>query len=141
MKTPRKILFHRHAAADAKLDALRRKVVAQLPSTPAARREPLPLHFALTLWREHIRPARYIWAGVAATWVLIFGLNFSARETSTSSLAQVPPPSPQALAAWRQQFHVLAALTEINPPRPVVAPPKPTTPQPRSNRRPDWFAA
>ncbi len=86
------------------------------------------------------RPNRAAWAGLATVWVAILALNFSARDNSTVATRQVSPPSPEAIAAWRQQRRELASLTEPNQSREIEAP-KPRLLQPRSNRRPETFAA
>jgi len=88
------------------------------------------------------RPQRIAWASLVGLWLIILGMNFSLRENSSTTIAaSTAAPSPEALAAWRRQYRALAALTEITPSRPIVAPSKPTIPQPRSNRRPEWLAA
>ena len=86
------------------------------------------------------RPHRAAWAGLATVWVAIMALNFSARDNSTVATKQVAPPSPEAIAAWRQQRRELASFTEPNQAREIEAP-KPRLPQPRSNRRTETFAA
>jgi hypothetical protein len=86
------------------------------------------------------RPQRAAWAGLATVWVAIMALNFSARDNSTVATRQISPPSPEAIAAWRQQRRELASLTEPNQSREIEAP-KPRLPQPRSNRRTETFAA
>lgn len=86
MKTPREILLQRHQAADAKLNQIRREVIAQLEKPPVARAEWLPLCALLKLWRELIWPARRIWAGLATTWVFIL------IAPTCPKAARLPPP-------------------------------------------------
>lgn len=88
------------------------------------------------------RPQRAAWGSLAAVWLVIMGLNLAARDSSTTAQIQTfTPPSPQALAAWRQQRRELAGLTDPASVRPIVTPPKQAFPQPRSNRRDEWLAA
>ncbi len=88
------------------------------------------------------RPQRAAWGSLAAVWLVILGLNQTARDSSATALTQnFTPPSPQALAAWRQQRRELAGLTDPTPTRPIVTTPKQSLPQPRSNRRDEWNAA
>lgn len=86
-----------------------------------------------------LRPQRVAWCGLALVWVVILALNFSVRDNSASVQARnLTSPSPEALAAWRQQRRDLAALTELSQPREVEAP-KRRPPQPRSSRREETF--
>src|SRR5208282_3767715 len=79
MKTPREILLERHLTAAPKLDAIRQSAVAAVCdrriSTDRAheRRSQTAVTMILeTFWRELIWPSRRIWAGLAATWILVF---------------------------------------------------------------------
>ena len=88
------------------------------------------------------RPQRAAWGSLAAVWLVILALNLAARDNSATAQTQnFTPPSPQALAAWRQQRRELAGLTDPTPARPIVTTPKQSLPQPRSNRRDEWNAA
>lgn len=137
MKTPREILFRRHDAADVKLDALRREVVAQLPPTPSARHEPLPLYIALTIWRELILPARRIWAGLAAAWALLLVANtqISSPPRATAS-AQNSAPTKLWLK-YQEEKQLLAELTGT-PESKIVTPAIPFAPRPRSEHLHRW---
>jgi hypothetical protein len=86
------------------------------------------------LWRELIWPSRRIWAGLAATWILIFVFNFSQRDPAELMARKSPPPSPEMILTFRQQEKLLAELMEPNEPQ-AVPPPKPFLPQPRSEGR------
>lgn len=132
MKTPRDILLERHRAADPKLDAIRREVVwegrrAAVPKFRVADTATLPV----LIWRELIIPSRRIWAGLAATWILIFVFNFAQRDPAELMARKTPPPSPEMILTFRQQERLLAELIGPNEPQ-AVAPPKPFLPQPRS---------
>ena len=120
MKTLREILFARHRTAAPKLDAIRREVLSAefvregrrvaVPKFRIADAATLPL----LVWRELIFPCRRTWAALAAVWVLIFIFNFSQRDKAELAARKLPPPSPEAIMAWRQQEKLLAEL--IGPP-------------------------
>lgn len=137
MKTPREILFHRHQATDAKLDALRHEVVAQLPSVVSLRHEALPLRLLFTFWRELILPAHRIWAGLAVAWVLLLIANSQLAPPPRSTFAaqnNVPMELWQRYQEERRLFAELTGATETK----AVPPVKPFTPRPRSESLPRW---
>jgi hypothetical protein len=74
------------------------------------------------------------WAGLAAVWLVILGINLATRETQPLMAKHASPVSPQVFMAYREQERLLA---ELLGPReaPVAEPPKPVAPQPRSERR------
>ena len=74
------------------------------------------------------------WAGLAAAWLLIAGLDFAASEPSAYTVARrPPPPSPQLRELLRQQDLMLAELIGL-PGKPAAQPATPPVPQPRSQR-------
>jgi|SRR5882672_10346806 len=80
------------------------------------------------------------WAGLAAIWVLILGLNFAAREPSPAEVArQAAPLSPQMREMLQQQEQLFAEL--VGPSEKPEARPKPAPLQPRSQRRDDFVTA
>jgi hypothetical protein len=81
------------------------------------------------------------WAGLAAIWVLIMGLNFATREPRQIELtAQQALPSPQMRELLRQQEQLLAELIGPNEP-PEADRPKTASHQPRSQRCEDFLNA
>ena len=55
------------------------------------------------------------WAGLAAVWLLMFGLSIATREPSQPGFAQKPArPSPQMREMLRQQERLLAELVGPN---------------------------
>ena len=117
MKTPRELLLARHAAAQPRLDALRKTVLAELPAAGAS----VPARsWRTTLWEQLVVAGRPAWIGLAAAWTLIVVLN-SASATATDqrpSVAAAQAPSPEVaalLAAQRQLFVELTAPAD--PPR------------------------
>ncbi|HKW31176.1 MAG TPA: hypothetical protein VJT54_17765 [Verrucomicrobiae bacterium] len=98
------------------------------------------LTFAATLgnavrlpFRELIWPCRRIWMGLAAVWVVILAVNFSAHDTELVA-GKSPPPTPEMILTFRQQERLLAELIGPNEPR-VAVPPKPFSPRPSSERQ------
>jgi hypothetical protein len=120
MKTPHDILLKRHQAAAAKLDAIRCGVLsAEFKVGQASRLSLISLFFQMKagwkpvlclLWRELIFPCRRTWAALAAVWVALFIFNVSQRDQSELAARKLPPPSPEAIMAWRQQELLLAEL-------------------------------
>ncbi len=141
MKTPRNILFARHKAAMPKLDTIRREVMAtelnNQETKEQSRRSVFVTWFLCCsnkIWLELIWPSRRIWAGLAATWILILVFNFSQRDPAKLMARKSPPPSPEMILTFRQQEKLLAELIGPNEPQ-AVAPPKSFLPQPRSEGR------
>ena len=143
MKTPREILFARHQAAAPKLDAIRREIVEAefKPVGQASRLSPVSSQMETgwkpvlcLLWRELIFPCRRIWAGLATTWILIFGFNFAQRDPAELLARKSPPPAPLMILTFRQQERLLTELIGPNEVQ-AVAPTKPFLPQPRSEGR------
>ncbi len=133
MKTPRDILFHRHRAAESKLNALRHEVVAQLAPVATERPDALPWRVAFTLWRELILPAHRIWAGLACAWVLLLLVN---SQLAPPPRATVAGQDDSSMAFWqryqeeRRFFAELSGVAGIK----AVPPAQPFTPRPRSER-------
>ncbi len=139
MKTPRELLLARHQSAAPKLDAIRRKIIAELnhevtkkQSFFAAFVSSFPAR-SRNLWLELIWPSRRVWASLAAVWLLLFAANFSMRDHSQPQLA-VAPPLPQTILAFHQQEQMLTELIGPNDP-PPAEPAKPIQPRPTSERR------
>ena len=61
-------------------------------------------------WLELIWPCRRFWAGLAAVWIALFIFNVSQRDKLELAARRLPPPSPEAIMAWRQQERLLAEL-------------------------------
>lgn len=136
MKTPREILLERHRSADRKLNAIREgALAAALRHAPLTRlggawTPPAAGHRILsTLFRELIQPARRIWTGLAASWLLIFLVNLRLS-------AGAPPITPSAgsvdfITALREQDQMMAWLAQPAEPK-AAEPPKRFVPRPRS---------
>lgn len=50
------------------------------------------------------------WAGLAAAWMVIFGLNFSMRDKTPVLAERTTTPSPEVLVELRQQHKLYAEL-------------------------------
>jgi hypothetical protein len=79
-------------------------------------------------------PAPKAWAGLAAVWIAIFALNFSARDKTPMLAMQSPPPSRAYVELLKEQRRELAELAGLSVPADVDKP-KPILPAPRSDRR------
>jgi hypothetical protein len=145
MRTPREILLARHRAAEPNLDDIRQSVVGELndrnsASRTAKKTQSFPdklvslfLGCPNAIWHEVIWPARRIWAGLAAVWLLIFAVNFSMRNHATIRMAK-SSAAPEVIMALRQQQQLLSEL--IGPDDPPVAEVQKTyLPRPASERR------
>ena len=117
MRTPREILLEQHRSAAPKLDAIRRGVVEAAADANRRKQPVRELTFAATLanavrlsFLELIWPCRRIWTALAAVWVALFIFNVSQRDNAELAARKLPPPSPEALMAWRQQEKLLAEL-------------------------------
>jgi hypothetical protein len=81
-------------------------------------------------WREWLWPCPQAWAGLAAVWLIILGLNTTRQEAAAIAANQPTTPSPEAQMTLAAQRRELARLLEnIAEPAPV---PKPTPISPRS---------
>ncbi len=100
--------------------------------------EPSPIvsWFLALLW-----PHPRAWAGLAAVWLVVVGLNLSSREPSPEQLASSPTPaSPQQLELLRQQEQMFAEL--LGPlGRADADRAKPASPKPRSDAGHEFIMA
>lgn len=137
MKTPREILFARHANAEPKLDAIRERMLLEQLSvksraaeSPTLWRKFNPLFVVTKLWQELVWPCRRIWAGIAAVWVgiLIFGMASSDWGPAVATSA----PAPDVMMAIEQQRQMMAQLLDSAPAESAT---KPRLPGPRSEER------
>ena len=75
------------------------------------------------------------WAGLAAVWLVILGINLTTRDASLALAKHAAPFSPQVFMAFQEQARILSEL--IGPSEtPVAERPKPALPRPRSERQP-----
>jgi hypothetical protein len=85
-------------------------------------------------------PHPVAWAGLAAVWLVILGLNHTTRDALPRLAKRSLPAAPQVFMAFQEQERVLAEL--IGPREaPVAERPKPAPPRPRSERRRELLMA
>jgi hypothetical protein len=79
-------------------------------------------------------PHPVAWAGLAAVWVVIMGINVRTQDATTVIAKRASPTSPQIFMAFQEQERL---LSELIGPRdtPVAEQPKPRLPRPRSEGR------
>jgi hypothetical protein len=110
MKTPRHVLFDKHAATEPKLDSLRQRFITILPTLgtePLASARKVSLESGRPGWREFFLGFRWHLAGLSGAWILVALLRISAGTPATSAEHQAKQISPQtvivALKANRRQ--------------------------------------
>ena len=133
MKTPKELLLQRYEHAGPKLDAIRDHVMREHVKREGVKRGTVKdgVGEMGRFWRRLLWPSPAAWAGVAAAWVLIAGLNLSdgGNGSSTYAGAQVAQRSPERLEALREQRRLFAELVnspgeseEAEPPRHIPRP-------------------
>ena len=141
MKTPREILLTRHQSANSKLDDRRTKALSTAFSkAPCTARDAqleslLPVRAALAVWRELIWPCRRAWVGMAALWVVMWGINLGLSGTQKADLNAPSASATALIEALEEQKRVLAEL--IPPASSQPAEPPRRNPQRRSDRQPE----
>jgi len=117
MNTPRMILLRRHRAVEPRLDEIRQSVLSSVRRTESvaaqqsesASRE-RSAGWSVTVWRELIWSCRRAWAGLALIWLVVLGLNITTRDEPSVLAVSTLPPSPEVLAALREQGQLLSEL-------------------------------
>jgi len=82
----------------------------------------------LPWWHEWLWPSPQAWAGLAAVWLVILGLNVTTASRSTDMAKQSPKPSPEVettLAAQRRELARLLDNFSEPTPAPKAGPPGP----------------
>jgi hypothetical protein len=74
------------------------------------------------------------WAGLMAVWIVILTLHFAVREEPESVAKKMTPPSPEVIAALKEQGRFFAELIGSSEASDADSP-KPATLQPHSERR------
>ncbi|HEY1173258.1 MAG TPA: hypothetical protein VGH19_17955 [Verrucomicrobiae bacterium] len=94
--------------------------------------EPVKPAVTTSWWRELLWPCPQAWAGLAAVWVVILGLNWvNNRPSEGQTMMARRELTPEERMAFIEQQRLLASLLEaqvvVNPPPPVkekVHPPR-----------------
>jgi hypothetical protein len=111
---------------------------ARAASAPRASTDPeraapsLSTADALPWWRAWLWPCPQAWAGLAALWLLLLGLNLTAPQSRDQFAAQSSPSTEQLsnIADQRREF---ARLLDLNlSETPMIPPSIPKPPGPRS---------
>ena len=97
------------------------------------------------LWQRLVWPNPKAWAGLAAIWLVILGLNLASRDSAPRTEARMEPaPNSELRRLLKEQEQLYAELIE-RPLRPVAAPlanrPKRIPPGPHSWGRDEFFNA
>jgi hypothetical protein len=140
MKTPRELILERHRAIETKLERIRpEELAAQAREALASTVHPNPTGqeaglwaVAREFWMESIRPWRRAWIGMAAAWIVILVSFAATHDTPQTARVKVSPPSPELMAALREQRQMMLQLFE---PSASVRPAETKIPGPRSEQR------
>lgn len=125
MPLPRDLLNARHAAAEPRLDALRRAVIADL-----ARKSTATVPWWSRAWHEVFFVSRHAWCGLAATWLLIALWEFS-PATRIGTRHPAPTVDSELRSSIASQRELLRA--ELGAHEPASAAPE-KRPHPPSGR-------
>jgi len=69
--------------------------------------------------KDMVTPNRRIWAGIAATWLLIALVNLSERETRSTSTVSSNTPPPEIIRAFLVQQGLIPEVPRtLSPPKP-----------------------
>jgi len=128
MKTPRDVLLGSHQDSQHRLDAIRKRVVAQLTGAEAGAIAPgraasgQPGGFG---WLQLLRTIRWHAAGLTAVWLLIAALRLGGESSEAAHLEVSKAPSPRkvilALRENRRQLLQSDGVANAEAP-PVLAP-------------------
>lgn len=91
---------------------------------------PQPSIFAAMRWREWLWPSPQAWAGLAAVWMVIFGLNMTTPTDPGAMAKRSPAATAETEMTLAGQRRELARLLDNNFSEPAPAPKQP--PGPRS---------
>ena len=100
----------------------------KLRSTPGEMNQSLLTSAPTTWWREWFWPSPQAWAGLAAVWLAIVGLNATTTSRSVEIAKQPPQPSSEVettLAAQRRELARLLDNFSEPTPAPKAGPPGP----------------
>ena len=139
MKTPRQLILERHRSAEARLETIRAEDLAACTQTSVASdRRRLQPFFSLSytvmkLWQESLWPWRRAWTGMAVVWLVLLALNLTIDKRAEMAGHKAARPSPELLAALREQRQLLLQWFEPSAP-PPLSPRR--LPGPRSEQQP-----
>lgn len=134
MKTPREILLSQHRDAGAKLDAIRREVIAELNHKDSKAPGWILsfvswcLYGSNKLWEELVLPSRRTWAGIAAVWMVILAIHWAQSGHSSGPNVSATP----MMISFTDQQRLLSQMFTDRAPAAERDRPKNHTPQPRT---------
>ncbi len=91
-----------------------------------------PSFVVVKLWQELIWPCRRVWLGLAAIWFVVLAVNLASNDTPKFAANQMPAPTPEMVAALREQKKLLVQLLDPNASTPALPA---AVPRPRSEKR------
>jgi len=111
-----------------------RSIVATRPVSRAT-----PAAIALDAWRQLILPCRGAWAGMAAAWLVLWGIHVQLADDPAAAARGARSSAPAVLRAIAEQRQLLAELS-LTPKAPATQPDQPADrprhmPGPRSELR------
>jgi hypothetical protein len=123
MKSPREVLFEKHQGIESKLDAVRAEALTESfdgkAKTSSNSTEFAQSRTTSSWFVELLQSLRPHFVGLAGVWLIILGVHFATRETSSPMLAEAPAPSPEVIATLKEQkqlFTQLIGSSENNQP-------------------------
>jgi len=108
------------------------RAVQSAARSPARRLTPGIL--LVTMWRELIWPCRRAWAGLAVSWLVLWGINLGLSDAPKTAMNAHPASAPAMFQALEEQRQILAELMPSAGSQPAE-PPGRNQPRPRSERR------
>jgi hypothetical protein len=134
-------LLEKHMPMRPKLDALRQRFVASLPTLlnePSRSTRAVSVLSSGSAWRDFILGLRWHLVGLSGAWALVALLWVSAgtHESATVTQAKLESPQPVILALKANRRQVLEFGDATGASTPSVAPSRPSTR--RSSLEPGW---
>ena len=112
---------------------------ASQTSAASIRSMPAIISFVLNLWRELICPARRVWAGLAAAWVVILVTNANLTGERPMASVESSTSSAELWLLFKERTLLVAEQSVTVESRPVKLPAA-TPPRPRSQGKSNLMA-
>jgi len=136
MKTPRELILEKHRSIETRLGRIRPEELAAL-ARAAAQPQPMRtggrlLEVGREFWEQSIWPWRRAWLGMAAAWLVMLLVFAATHDVPRTARVKVRPPSPEMMAALREQRQMMLQMFEPSAP---ARPAETRIPGPRSEQR------
>ena len=95
--------------------AQRRWTMAVLEAAKPTKKRLSPGSLLLQCWRELFRPCRHAWTGLAAIWLLMWGVHLHLSNGQPSVSRSHSAPTPAVIQALEEQRQILAELIPSTP--------------------------